>query len=230
MGVAKSVGASVGRRAFPRIAEIAPDATQAFVREALDKAIAGVGPLPGAAVAAEKKLAKAGGDIDKAVHAVIERNVRYAGTQGFVTNLGGVISAPVTIPANIAALALIECRMVAGIAHLRGYDLADPRTRNAILAALLGEDEVLRMLRKHKLPGTPMALATAPVVDPGVERAIATEVAVDLLSRVSGKRLASLVGRRIPVLGGLVGLTADGYAAWNIGRYADREFLPRSPR
>ena len=41
----------------------------------------------------------------------------------------------VTVPANIAGLALIQCRMVAAIAHLRGYDLDDRRTRNAILAA-----------------------------------------------------------------------------------------------
>ena len=30
--------------------------------------------------------------------------------------------------------------MVAAIAHLRGYDLEDRRTRNAILAALMGEE------------------------------------------------------------------------------------------
>ena len=39
----------------------------------------------------------------------------------------------ITIPANITGLALIQCRMIAGIAHLRGYDLDDPRVRNAIL-------------------------------------------------------------------------------------------------
>ena len=38
-----------------------------------------------------------------------------------------------TIPTNITGLALIQCRMIAGIAHLRGYDLDDPRVRNAIL-------------------------------------------------------------------------------------------------
>jgi len=31
---------------------------------------------------------------------------------------------------------VIQCRMVAGIAHLRGYELSDPRTRDAILACL----------------------------------------------------------------------------------------------
>ena len=53
-----------------------------------------------------------------------------------------------TIPANITGLALIQCRMIAGIAHLRGYDLDDPRVRNAILACLLGEDAVDAMIKK----------------------------------------------------------------------------------
>ena len=43
--------------------------------------------------------------------------------------------------------------MVAGIAHLRGYDLDDPRVRNAILACLLGEDAVKSLVKKRKLPG-----------------------------------------------------------------------------
>ena len=30
--------------------------------------------------------------------------------------------------------------MIAGIAHLRGYDLADPKVKNAILVCLLGEE------------------------------------------------------------------------------------------
>ena len=47
---------------------------------------------------------------------------------------------------------------------------------------------------------------------------------------MAGKRLAITVGRRVPVVGGLVGAGADGYATWQIGRYADRELLPRARR
>ena len=92
-----------------------------------------------------------------------------AGAQGFLTNIGGLVTMPVAVPANIAGLALLQCRMVAGIAHLRGYDLEDKRTRNAILASLLGEERMLALIKKKKLPGTPMALATAPVHDPHLE-------------------------------------------------------------
>ena len=225
-----STSGSIGKRLAPRIPDALPGLTTAFVREALHRAIHGVGPLPPAAHAAEKQLAEQRGRVDRAVHEVIENHVRYAGAQGFVTNLGGVVTAAVAIPANITGLALIQCRMIAGIAHLRGYDLDDPRVRNGVLACLLGEDEIDNLVRKRRLPAPPMALATALVHDPDLDRLISAEVASDLIARVAGKRLATTVGRRVPVGGGLVGASADGFTTWRVGRYADRELLPRTTR
>jgi hypothetical protein len=200
------------------------------VREALHRAIEGVGPLPPAAVAADKQLAEQKGDVERAVHEVIENHVRLAGAQGFITNLGGLVTAAVTIPANISGLALVQCRMIAGIAHLRGYDLEDPRVRNAILVTLLGEDTVSDLVKSKRVPAPPMALATAPAHDAGIDRVVSTVVASDLITRVAGKRLATTIGRRIPLVGGVVGMGADGFATWKVGRYADRELLPRAKR
>ncbi len=230
MGVKGSVTSSIGKRVAPRFPAMAPDLTWTFVREALNRAIHGVGPLPPAAKAADKQLEEQHGDVEKAIHEVIENHVRYAGAQGFATNLGGVVTAAVTIPANITGLALIQCRMIAGIAHLRGHDLDDPRVRNAIMACLLGEDTVDALVKKKKLPAPPMALATAPAYDVKVERLVAAEVASDLITKVAGKRLAVTVGRRVPIVGGVVGAGADGYVTWRVGRYADRELLPRARR
>ena len=80
--------------------------------------------------------------------------MRLAGAQGFVTNLGGLVTAAVAIPVNITGLALIQCRMIAGIAHLRGYDLDDPKVKNAILVCLLGEDMVNAPGEGQEGPGT----------------------------------------------------------------------------
>ncbi|MCY7399420.1 MAG: EcsC family protein [Nocardioides sp.] len=218
---------TVGRQLAPRIQEMAPGLTSGFVREALNRAIDGIGPLNPAAKAADKQLAEQKGDVDRAIHEVIENNVRIAGAQGFATNVGGLVTMAIAIPANITGLAVIQCRMVAGIAHLRGHDLSDPRVRNAILTLLLGEDQVKDLVKRKKIPTTPMALATAPAHDPTIDGVISAVVATDIITRVAGKRLATTVGRRIPVVGGVVGASADGFATWKIGRYADRELLPR---
>jgi len=222
-----SLSGNVGKRLAPKITQAAPGLTTSFVREALNRAIEGVGPLPGAAAAADKQLAEQHGNVERAIHEVIENHVRYAGAQGFLTNVGGLVTAAVTIPANVTGLTLVQCRMVAGIVHLRGHDLNDPRVRNAILTTLLGEESVARLVKKRKLPAAPMALATAPAHDAGLDRIISAEVGADLVARIAGKRLAVTIGRRVPVVGGLVGMGADGFATWKIGRYADREILAR---
>jgi len=224
------ISGTVGKRLAPRISQAAPGLTHGFVRTALERAINGVGSLPGAAKIAQRLLDEHQGDVDRVIRELIEMHVRYAGAQGFVTNIGGLVTAAVAIPANVTGLALIQCRMVASIAWLRGYDLDDPRVRNAILATILGEDDVEKMVRKRRLPAPPMALATAPRHDPHLDRVVAGEVASELITRVAGKRLASTIGRRVPVVGGVVGLTVDGFETWRIGRYADRELLPRARR
>jgi hypothetical protein len=225
-----SMMGNIGRRLAPRVTELAPDLTSTFVREALNRAINGVGPLPPAAKAADTQLREQHGNVERGIHEVIENHVRYAGAQGFLTNLGGLVTASILIPTNIAGLTLVKARMVAGIAHLRGYDLDDPRVRNAILVCMLGEDAVNNMVKRKKLPAPPMALATAPAHDPDLDRIISSEVASDMIAKVAGKRLAVTVGRRIPIIGGVIGMGADGFGTWQVGRYADRELLPRPKR
>jgi hypothetical protein len=225
-----SLAKRVGKGLAPKVTVVAPRVTAGFVHQALERAIRGVGPLDGAAKAADKVREEQKGDVDKAIKELIETHVRLAGAQGFLTNIGGLVTMPVAVPANIAGLALIQCRMVAAIAHLRGYDLDDKRVRSGILASLLGEERMLSMIKKKKLPGTPMAVATAPVYDEHLSTVMANEVAGEMITRMAGKRIAFTVGRRVPVVGGLIGAGTDGFSTWQIGRYVDREFLPRNRR
>jgi hypothetical protein len=188
-----------------------------------------VGPLRSAAASADHQLTAHGGDVDKAVQAMIDTHVRLAGLQGFLTNLGGVITMTISIPANLTGLALLQCHLVAGIAHLRGYDLDDPRVRNAVMACLLGKPGVNALVRRKKLPSTPMGMATAPFHDPDLDNRIAREVAAELIARVAGKKTIAVLARRTPVIGGGVGAVTDGYATYEVGRYAAKQLKSRKP-
>ncbi len=223
MGAGSVLGKLVGSSATKR----APGLTAGFVRQAFDRAVDGLGPLPGAAKAADAKLADSGGNVDKAIGKLIDSHVRLAGAQGFVTNLGGLATMAMTIPASISGLALVQCHLVAGIAHLRGYQLSDPRVRNAVLACILGDDAVKALVTEHRLPGPPMVLATAPQHDPELDSRIAAEVATELITQVAGKRTMGVISRRVPVVGGGVGAITDGYSTYRIGKYAARELRQR---
>ncbi|WP_231123442.1 EcsC family protein [Nocardioides sambongensis] len=223
----KGLAAQAARQLAPRVTTLAPGLTETFVREALLRAIHGVGPLPPAADAAEEQLREQHGDRDKAVREVIENHVFYASVEGLLTNLGGLVTATLVAPANIVGLTVIQSRMVAGIVHLRGYDLAEPRVRNAIMVSLLGEETVGKLIAAGKVPAPPMALATAPAHDPQLDRVVSGVLAGELVGRVIGKRMATTVGRRVPLVGGAVGMATDGISTWQVGRYAAREFLVR---
>lgn len=233
MGIGKTTAKLVG----PRVAMAAgPKVTSGYVRVILDRAIDGVGPFKSVRDAAETRLALAGGHVEEAIDAMVSSHVKYAGAQGFLTNLGGVVAMAVTIPANVAGLALLQCHLAAGVAYLRGYDLDDPRVRNAVLASLLGKAEVKKAISDGRLPTTPMGLATSPVHDPALDDKIAREVTSALFGRVSGKQGASLVVRKIPILGGGVGMVSDARSTMKLASYLRAELrdrrltLPRGSR
>ena len=211
----------------PDAHKVAPNLNRGFIHQTLQRAIAGVGPLPSAAALADKHLRESDGDVDRAVASVIRTHVGLAAGEGFVTNLGGLTTAPATIPANIAGLALLQCRMVATIAQLRGYDLSDGRVRNAVLLCVLGEDAVKVLVKKRRIPGRPSVLVTAPVHDPELDGLIAGEVTSALVSRVLGKKAAGAIVRRVPVAGGVYGAGTDGWNTRQVGKYAERELLRR---
>lgn len=222
-----SISNRVIQKVMPDLHRAAPQLNAGFVQQTVQRAIHGVGPLPPAASAAQKQLDEQDGMVDQAVQEIIENHVSLAAAQGFVTNLGGLATAAFAIPANIAGLAVLQVRMVAAIAHLRGYDLADPRVRNAILLCALGEDTVRGLIKKRKVPGAPMLIATAPAHDPELDTLMASEFTSALVGRVMGRRAASTVVRRVPVAGGVWGAGTDAYATWQIGKFTARELKAR---
>ncbi len=205
----------------------APMAGPLVGRQLLSRSIDGFPGFPGAREVARKQLERTR-DVEGAVKGVLDQHVRLAGAQGFVANLGGVAAIFVTIPANIAGLGLLLVRQAAAVAHLRGHDLNDPRVQLAVFMASLGKDEVDSAIDKHLLPGRPSEVANGvgPVADDLFER-ISKLAVTHLTGRVTGKRAALVVTRRIPIVGGGVGGAIDAVTVYNFGKYASAEFAPK---
>ncbi len=197
------------------------------LRQILEIAIDGGGPLPSARAAAARQLKQAEGRHDDAVERIIRNHAALAAAQGFVTNLGGFAALPITLPANLAGVAIVQTRMIAAIAHLRGYDVTDDRVRTAVVMSMLGGEEIARRVHSGHLPTTPMAVATAPMFDPVLDHRVANEVLRDLAAGVGGKRVALTALKRIPLLGGGVGATYDAYMTHQLGVFARGEFRTR---
>lgn len=197
------------------------------LRQVLEIAIDGYGRMPSAKAVAARHLERLGGSVDEAITSIIDHHIRLASAQGFVTNIGGVAALPLAIPANITGVAIVQVRMVAAIAHLRGYDLNDNRVRTALVMCLMGGEQVAKHIAEGTLPTSPMAVATAPIFDPDLDRQVADDVVTDLAARIGGKNLALAIVKRLPLAGGGVSAIMDGFATYQIGRYATGELLRR---
>jgi uncharacterized protein (DUF697 family) len=225
MGVKTTIAKGIGKGMISAVPKMAPMITDSRLRKLMDVAIHGAGKFPGAMTAAGNYLKNADGDVELAVERVIRQHTLMAGAQGFLTNLGGVATMAASMPANIAGLAIVQARMAAAVAHLRGYNLYDQRVRSAVLASLLGESTVKNSVANGSLPSTPSGIATAPMSDIKLESSTVTQVVSSLLSQRVGKQAVSSVTKKIPVIGGGVGAATDGYSTAAIGRYVKDQFV-----
>ena len=228
MPSAADVGKIIARGIGPVATSlVTPQIAGGALRRVLEVAIDGYGRLPGAKSVAAKHLLRHSGSVDNAIDSIIDAHVRLASAQGFVTNLGGIAALAIAVPANLAGVAILQVRMVAAIAHLRGYDVNDNRVRTALVMCLLGGEQIAQRIVEGKLPTSPMTVATAPVFDRDLDRQVAEEVTSGLASRVGGRNMALMVTKRVPLLGGGIGAVMDGYATRQIGKYAKSELLRR---
>ncbi|GAA4888194.1 hypothetical protein GCM10025789_00530 [Tessaracoccus lubricantis] len=195
----------------------------------LDLAIKGKGKLPGAKHSAKQSLLRHG-DAEAAIRSLVTSHIAMASGQGFATNWGGFFVSLLTIPANIAAASFLQARLVAGIAHLRGYELDDPRVRTAILMVMLGPGGNADLLKKGLIPSSPATVATAPVFDAKLDGQVSRALLDRAMNQVTGKRLGVWVGKRIPFVGGGVGAAVDGWSTRTIAMHALDSLPSRRPR
>ena len=69
---------------------------------------------------------------------MIRNQVAKCTTSGAITGLGGVITLPVSIPANISSVLYIQMRMIACTAYMAGYDLSSDQVQTFVYACLAG--------------------------------------------------------------------------------------------
>lgn len=197
----------------------------ALVQRLLSVGIDGKGPFDGAAAVA-RDARKHHPSTESAVHDVVRRHTRLVGASGFATGVGGLVTLPVALPANVIGFYVLATRTVAAIAELRGYDTTRPEVRSAILLALVGADAT-DVLRSAGLPtgGRLTALATQRV-PPAVLMLVNKGVGFRLLARFGATGVFRVSSRVVPVVGGIVGAGADMLMLRRIAKQAEHALPP----
>lgn len=201
-------------------------AAVSLVTSLLESGIDGRGPFDSADDVAAAALASQGSP-EKAIKKVVAGHTRLAAVEGFVTGLGGFITLPVALPANVAGFYLLATRQTAAIAKLRGYDITDPQVRSAILLTLVGADAD-DLLRKAGVVGPAGAMSNLAAQGlPGPALMMVNKAVGFRLLTQFGKRTLTRFGRGIPVAGGVIGAGLDGFLIRSVAKQARQEFPQR---
>lgn len=163
------------------------------------------------------------GSIDKAINKLIHWQNTKSATAGFLTGLGGLITLPVAIPADVASVTYVQIRMVAAIAIMRNYDIKDDQVKTFVFLALTGNSvsDILKNLGiKTATQLGKQAIKKVPIE---IIKAINKAVGFRLITKFGEKGIVNL-GKAVPLLGGVVGGTMDGVSTNIIGKTAKKIF------
>lgn len=203
------------------------DLSQNKIMQALDwayeKAVNGVPGLDSASELAESYMNK-GGALSEQSNSLIRWQNTKAGTSGFLTGLGGIITMPVTIPANITSVLYVQIRMIAAIAYIGGHDLNDDRVKSLVYACLAGNaaKDILKDI--GIVVGMKLTTNAIKNISGKTIVAINQKVGFRLLTKFGEKGVINL-GKAVPIVGGIIGATFDSIGTNVVGNVARDTFI-----
>jgi len=163
--------------------------------------------------------------VDEAIDRLITWQVAKAGAAGFATGLGGALTLPVAIPANLAGVLYTQIRMIGAIAHLRGYNVRSDQVKTLVVACLAGS-AALDILKDVGINiGAQVTTQVILRISGQVLRRINRAVGFRLVTKAGSRGAVNLV-KGVPLVGGVVGGTFDAAATKVVGRTAKRVFVP----
>lgn len=162
--------------------------------------------------------------VEDAAKDMINKQVIKCTTSGFITNLGGVITLPVTIPANVGSVMYVQMRMIACAAYMAGYDVHTDQVQTLVYACLAGVS-VMEVAKKAGIKIGRKGLENLIDKIPGkVLIAINHKVGFRMLTKF-GETGAINLGKAIPVVGGVIGGGFDFIDTKFIGNRAYNQFI-----
>lgn len=151
-----------------------------------------------------------------------------AGAVGFVTGLPGLAAMPVSIPANLATVLMLQLRMAAAIAKLGGHNPDDDQVKAFALMCLAGSG-VNELAREFGIKlSTKLAQKAVERVSGKALIEINKRVGFRLATKFGEKGIVNL-GKAVPFVGGVVGAVFDAGTTRMVGTAAIEAFLSEGP-
>lgn len=162
-------------------------------------------------------------DPERVIDDIVGAHIRLGAGNGFATGLGGFVTLPVALPVNVAGFYILATRMAAAMAAVRGYDIAQPSVRSAILLSLVGADSDDLLRKVGYVPTGRLADLAAQKMPGAVIMAVNKGVGFRLVTRL-GKTTLARFRLGVPLMGGVIGGGLDAYLLNKLADHVRTEF------
>ena len=133
---------------------------------------------------------------------------------------------PVTIPANITSVILVQMRMIATIAYMRGYDLKSDQVQTFVYASLTGTSVADIAKKAGIIIANKMATGVIKKIPGKVLTKINQAVGFRLVTKFGTKGAVNL-GKMVPIAGALIGGVVDTASTQIIAKNALKTFTSK---
>ena len=161
---------------------------------------------------------------EDACKAMIKNQIIKCTTSGFLTGFGGIVTLPITLPANIGSVLYVQMRMIACTAYMSGLELNSDQTQTFVYACLAGV--AVNELIKHAGVKFGMKLTTSLIKKiPGkVLTKINQKVGFRFITKFGTKGIINM-GKLVPGVGAVIGGSLDLVETKAIGKRAFQWFF-----
>lgn len=188
-----------------------------------DKAVNG---LPGMETAEEMahSYMKGEGTLESQAKDLVMWQIAKASTSGFITGLGGLITLPVAVPANITTVLYVQIRMIAAIAIMGGHDIRSDQVKTLVYMCLCGS-ALTDLLKDVGIQiGSKLTVTAINKISSVTITKLNQAVGFRLLTKF-GQTGAINLGKAVPFVGGIIGGTVDAVATNTVGNVAISTFI-----
>lgn len=189
---------------------------------AYDASINGLPKMGSAEELANDYLNKSN-SVESAIDSLVTWQIGKCTTSGFLTGLGGIITLPVAIPANISSVIYVQMRMIAAIAYMTGYDIRDDKVKSLVYMCLCGNAAKDIAKQAGIKIGSKITENMIKQIPGKVLVSINQKVGFRLVTKFGEKGVINL-GKMIPVVGGIIGGGMDATSTFTIGKVAKSTF------
>lgn len=163
-------------------------------------------------------------DVDAVAKQFVNYQIAKCTTSGFVTGLGGLITLPVALPANVGSVLYVQMRMIACLAYMGGFDTDSDQVQTLVYACLAGIsiDQIIKQAGIQF--GNKLAMAMVKKIPGEVLTKINQKVGFRFLTKFGTKGVIN-IGKAVPIIGGIISGGFDFAETKTIANRAYKMFI-----